>query len=459
MRLYSEYQRLEDTKRALQDIRISLGPNKKQELIRLIYETSKRDCVIPSLLLKEAVGDNLLSPRKSFASIKDYLLRKRFSVACKDKKDHRFHFPKLILDAEYSVSKKKLSTFYPERIFIEKDAGDFSITKSILKRLPRSKHIKINSLKGYIKENNERKNQIRDYNERTKNLFLVKERYDFIKPCPCSKGVVGCGYYILNLGFGCIYECSYCFLQNYTNVNGIVIPVNIDDFLFRLEALFTKNPGSLRIGTGEFTDSLALDGLTGFSQILIEFFSRFENKTLELKTKSNNVEKILELRGRNNIVISWSLNPQFIVDSDEWQTCDLMERLEAAKKCCEAGYLVGFHFDPLIYSKKWKENYRELVDLLFKAVSYKNIAWISLGTFRFSPRLKTIIEQRFPDSRILDEELIIGFDKKLRYLEQLRIEIYKSMISWIRKYSDSVLVYLCMEPKDVWEGSLGRIKF
>ena len=207
------------------------------------------------------------------------------------------------------------------------------------------------------------------------------------------------------------------------------------------------------------TDSLALDDLTGFSNILIDFFSRAENATLELKTKSNNIKSILGLKHNRRTVISWSLNPQSVIDSDEWQTNNLYQRLDAAKECCDAGYLVGFHFDPIIYSADWESPYRELINILFKRIDCKNIAWISLGTFRFMPKLKTIVEQRFSKSKILDEELIIGFDKKLRYGQPQRVKIYKKMLSWIKSYSGSVLVYLCMEPKEIWEETLGRCKF
>ena len=196
-----------------------------------------------------------------------------------------------------------------------------------------------------------------------------------------------------------------------------------------------------------------------YSKILIDFFSRFENVTLELKTKSINVENILKLNHKKRTVIAWSLNPQSVIDSDEWQTSSLEERLSAARRCCQAGYSVGFHFDPVIYSANWEREYREVVDALFKKINSANIAWISLGTFRFSPRLKTIIEQRFPQSKILDEELMLGFDRKLRYRSKQRIRIYKKMVSWIRSHCRFTLVYLCMEPKEIWREVLGRSRF
>ncbi|MDD5005244.1 MAG: hypothetical protein PHS93_01910 [Candidatus Omnitrophica bacterium] len=459
MRFYQETKRLEDVQSAIKETRLHFGPNKLQELIRLVYEVSRRDNIPPRILLKQATKNTKTEDtRQAFVYLRDYFLKKRFSIAYGNSGNFKCYLPKVSLDKKAVVSKENLGNFYPENIFVEQDVKDYSLTKRMLKSFSSARHIVINYIGDYVKSQ-KNKTPIINYNSRAKNLFLIKERFDFIKPCPCSKGVIGCGYCILNLGFGCIYECSYCFLQGYTNAHGIILPVNIEDFLKRLGWFINKSKVPIRIGTGEFTDSLALDNLTDFSKILIDFFSRSENAKLELKTKSNNVKNILKLRHNKNTVISWSLNPQPIIDSDEWQASSLKQRLDAAKECCQAGYPVGFHFDPIIYSSNWENLYRELVDNLFKKIGFRDIAWISLGTFRFVPRLKTIIEQRFPNTKILNEELMLGFDKKLRYNPGLRTGIYKKMSSWIKSYSGSARVYLCMEPKEIWQDVLGRCKF
>ncbi|MBI4982836.1 MAG: hypothetical protein HZC15_06890, partial [Candidatus Omnitrophica bacterium] len=81
----------------------------------------------------------------------------------------------------------------------------------------------------------------------------------------------------------------------------------------------------------------------------------------------------------------------------------------------------------------------------------KNIAWISVGTFRFVPQLKQVIERRFPQNIILDEALLPGFDGKLRYPYYLRREIYKKMLGYIFKHSRKLKLYLCMEERRMWK--------
>ena len=207
----------------------------------------------------------------------------------------------------------------------------------------------------------------------------------------------------------------------------------------------------MRIGTGEFSDSLMLDHITEYSLPIIEFFSKHKNALFEFKTKSSNIENLLKAKHGGNIVASWSLNPQRIIDKNEFFTARLNERIKSAEKCIKAGYKAGFHFDPVIYFKEWKKEYANVIDLLFSRIKPRDIAWISIGTFRFKPELKPIIENRFPDNKILDEELLLGYDNKLRYPYGLRYNMYKFLLNALKRHSKKVPVYLCMEEISMWK--------
>ncbi|MCM8782713.1 MAG: hypothetical protein NC828_06690, partial [Candidatus Omnitrophica bacterium] len=309
---------------------------------------------------------------------------------------------------------------------------------------PKSEFKKIKSLKDFLEKRP--RYTIRDYNRRRDCFFVIIEKHDFFKKCPCTKMAVSCGYHIFNLGFGCTFECTYCYLQEYTNCPGIILPSNIEKYF----AIFKdyKRPG-MRIGTGEFTDSLAIDDITQYSIPLVDFFNKNKEIIFEFKTKSDNIANLVRARHEKNIVISWSLNPENVIRENEFYTASLENRLKAAVECVRAGYMVGFHFDPIIHYNSWENDYNMLVNCLFDKIPPKYIAWISLGTFRFKPNLKRIIENRFPNSTILDEELLMGFDNKLRYPTKIRYIMYKKMVSWLRKRAKNVPVYLCMEKKDI----------
>lgn len=432
------YSALKSAKNLVKDKLPLFGINKSREITRLLFEISKRDKISPSILLNSAKTSD-------FNKLKHYLLNLRFPVSYPTSDISRFYLPKIELDEENIVFLKD-KTYYPEHIYYEKSAADSGLTKRAKSVFAKSSFSEIPSLKEHIKHN--QRFSMPDYNKRRNTLFLVNQLDDYFKKCPCTKNAVGCNYHIFNLGFGCIFECTYCYLQEYTNSPGIVLSSNTERFF---EEFSNYKKPKMRIGTGEFSDSLMLDNLTMYSTQIIKFLKNEKDIMFEFKTKSNNIENLLKANHSGNIVVSWSLNPQSIIDKNEFYSASLEERINSAKKCIKAGYKTGFHFDPVFYYTDWKKDYKKLIKYLFSAVKSENIAWISIGTFRFKPQLKKVIENRFPENAILDEELIIGYDNKLRYPDETRYNIYRCITDELLKYDKNLPVYLCMESTSMWK--------
>jgi spore photoproduct lyase len=134
-------------------------------------------------------------------------------------------------------------------------------------------------------------------------------------------------------------DCVYCILQAYLNNPYLSFFVNIEDLLDELTEAFAYNPQHFwRIGTGEFTDSLALDRLTGLSRILIDFMRDKSSAVLELKTKTAVIENLAGLDHGGRTIVAWSLNSPAIVAKEEIRTASLEQRLAAAAKCASWGY-------------------------------------------------------------------------------------------------------------------------
>ncbi|MFW6134069.1 MAG: radical SAM protein [Elusimicrobiota bacterium] len=429
----------------VEDIKIEIdkkfplfGVNKKREIVRLIYEIKKREEISTKYILDQ------FNSNEGFNQVKKKLLSRRFPEAFSKNKKFEPYLPKIKISEQNFVQVKE-KNFYPERIYFDRESQNSSVLKKAKEHFEESEFIEIPGFKEYCKNN---KYDIQTYNNRRKNLFIVKEKYDFFKRCPCTKGCISCNYYIFNIGFGCPYECTYCYLQEYTNSPGIVIPSDIQRHFNRVQTKLNKKT---RMGSGEFADSLALDHITNFSSLIIDRFRKFPEVVFEFKTKSTNIKNILKSIQSENIVVSWSVNPQNIIDENEFYSASLEERINAAEKCVKAGFRVGFHFDPIFYYPTWEEDYKEVVEEIFDNIPKDRIAWISLGTFRFKRELKKIIENRFPENNILDEELMIGFDGKLRYSKTKRKNIYQSIVDMIKKSNPQQFIYLCMENNDVWK--------
>ncbi|MBN1255744.1 MAG: DNA photolyase [Deltaproteobacteria bacterium] len=277
-----------------------------------------------------------------------------------------------------------------------------------------------------------------------------------VKDCPGTIGHICCGYKIINVMTNCPLDCSYCILQTYLNNPCLTLYPEFTRIFSEIDEILDAHPHRIfRFGTGELGDSLALDGIVRFADEAVPLFARKLNAIFEIKTKACSVDHLLTLNHGGRTVCSWSLNPPTVIEGEEHRAASLEERLRAASRCADAGYHVGFHFDPLIAYPGWDDDYRRVVDLLFEHIEPCRAIWVSLGALRCSTSLKQVAQERFPTSRIFSGELIRGEDGKLRYLKPLRVAMYRHMVSWLRSYDAELFIYLCMERDDVWQEVFG----
>uniref|UniRef100_UPI0040575F87 spore photoproduct lyase family protein n=1 Tax=Candidatus Electrothrix sp. TaxID=2170559 RepID=UPI0040575F87 len=288
-------------------------------------------------------------------------------------------------------------------------------------------------------------------------LLLCRNRGKFFKPCPATREYTCCEYQVLNIGMGCPMDCVYCILQAYLNNPWISFFVNINELFTELDAAFAAKPQTfLRIGTGEFTDSLALDSLTHFSPLLVKYMRDKQNAVLELKSKSVVIDNLEGLEHGGRTIVAWSLNSPLIMEQEEIRTASLEERLAAAVRCAEWGYRLAFHFDPIIWHKGWQEGYRTTIQRLFAKVPADCIAWISLGALRYLPALQPIAAERFPQSNFFYEEFVEGLDGKSRYFRSQRVEMYKLIVDELARFADPrTCIYFCMESENIWKEVFG----
>ncbi len=337
-------------------------------------------------------------------------------------------------------------------LYVEEQCYDYSYTREIIKRssLPVSlvKDHGTPEVDGIYPENLTRGKQ---------SLFLCRNRGRFFKSCPGTREYNCCGYQVLNIGMNCPMDCVYCILQAYLNNPWLSFFVNIEDLFAELdEALQAEPDHVLRVGTGEFTDSLALDRLTGLSRHLIGYICEKENAVLELKTKSAMIDNLCNIDHNGRVIVAWSLNSPVIMGREEIRTATLDERLAAASRCAELGYPIAFHFDPIIWHEGWQDGYRYMIGKIFKAVPKERIVWISLGALRFLPHLKPIAASRFPHSRFFYEEFVEGLDGKSRYFRDQRVEMYKLLVNELNRFiSDRTCIYFCMESDVIWQEVFG----
>lgn len=345
------------------------------------------------------------------------------------------------------MRKKYLS---PSKIYIEESVSGLPLTQKICKKFDSVPKETIADSSELIQK---KKDNAMD--PRNPEFLLFENKGNIVKTCPGTKYYTCCGYWVLNSVINCNLGCSYCILQTYINNPLISITANLEDLFHQLEELLEENQGDFfRIGTGELSDSLAYDEILEVGSQLVKFFSHQDNGIIELKTKTDNIEHLLDIDHNKGTVVSWSLNPPSLIKEEEGATASLEERIEAALKCASKGYHIGFHFDPLFRYDGWRDEYLYVVDKVFSQIPAESIAWVSLGAFRFIPKLKDIIEQRHPSNDLVYGEFLRGKDGKMRYFKPLRVELFRSIYKRIKFHSEEIFVYLCMESQTVWEEAL-----
>jgi len=339
-----------------------------------------------------------------------------------------------------------------KRIYIHKDVRDEPLVKQIQSRpnLPIKMIDSIETLHADLAHADDPIKRGKDV------LLLSRQKGRFLKKCPGTQHYNCCGYQILHIGNFCSMDCSYCILQSYFNPPVCQFFVNHDDLFAELEAQ-EQMTGVARVGTGEFTDSFIWEQWSDLNTRLVQWFATQNRWILELKTKTVAVGKLCGQDHRRKTIAAWSLNTPKIVRSEEQGTASISARLRAAQKCASWGYPLAFHFDPIVLYEGCEKDYEAVIRALFEHVSPENIVWISLGTLRFMPQLKPLIQARFPESKIPYGELIPGLDNKMRYFKPLRIQIYRHMVTILHGLAPDVTVYFCMEDDEIWEKVMGFI--
>ena len=294
--------------------------------------------------------------------------------------------------------------------------------------------------------------------EREDILYLKRYLGRFLRHCPGTSHYRCCGYQIIHIGENCPLRCSYCILQAYFQDRVLKVWANQDDLWTELGRAFHANPGRrYRVGTGEFTDSLVLEALTGYSRDLVAFLGDFPQVCLELKSKVVDLSWMDAVRDPSKVLPAWSMNAPFIVDHEEQGQCaSLEERLAAARTCAEAGFRVCLHFDPVIHFPGWREGYERTAEMIFDHLRPEDIAYVSMGSFRHMPDLRRCIAENFPDSSYIYGEFVTGIDGKQRLLRPLRVEQLRFLANRLRQGGLDRQLYLCMESDEVWRAVLGR---
>jgi len=308
------------------------------------------------------------------------------------------------------------------------------------------------------------KNKANSYNEFTphnisseqKFTFKVQEKEGFgLGLCPvASEKTRCCNLLTLDAVESCGFDCSYCSIQSFYNQNTITFD---SKFAEKLKNLQLEKNKTYHIGTGQSSDSLMFGNREGVLDALFDFAKNNPNVILEFKTKSDNIKYFLENDVPKNILVTWSLNTQTIIDNEEHLTASLDKRILSARRLADKGVKVGFHFHPIVEYEGYLDEYQRVYEKLLVQFRPDEVVLVSFGTLTF---IKPVIKQlRGRDFKTKITQIPhIDASGKTSYPESTKIDMFKSAYEAFKPWQsgeDKVFFYMCMEPHELWQKCFG----
>jgi len=263
--------------------------------------------------------------------------------------------------------------------------------------------------------------------------------------------------YELHSAWGCLHTCDYCNIGEFIN-----IAMNVEDYLERLPELLRENPWLKLYKYDNHTDILAFEPEYGWCERLVEFFSRQDDAYLMIYTKSDNVDFLLPLKHDGKTIVCWTISCDTVSRLVEKDSPPMHRRIEAARKCQEAGYRVRARFSPIIPVKNWREENERMLEEYLSAVKPDIITMDMLKWIE--PREARDIF----DLSLWDEEFVSWVDKfaemeptqrprpilpngKQLFPHEVRAGVYRFFIERIKRLSPRTKISLCGETPEMWE--------
>ena len=327
-----------------------------------------------------------------------------------------------------------------ETIYIEEEIIDHSITKRILKTLPRAQLIEISR---YQELFNKRHQNFR-LQKRNPGLILAKKYDNFVLPVPAGFGMDAQENFYFSHMYNCLYDCRYCFLQGMYSSAHYVLFVNYEDFFKSISDTIDRySDCSLTFFSGYDCDSLAFEKVSGFAKDSLDFFSQAPSVELELRTKSIVTKSLIERDPVKNCIVAFSLSPHKISSILDKKAPSVARRTAALKQLAQRGWSIGLRFDPLIYCSDWEDLYSELIANVMNGLDPSRLHSVSHGPLRFPKEMHKKIVSLHPDNKLFS----FPMEKKggiISYGSEIEDLMSSFLQTELNKYTKQNKIFRCM---------------
>ena len=243
--------------------------------------------------------------------------------------------------------------FKPNAIYYEKDILNYPLGRQLMqdfKDIPKFEIANHNNIEEFRKKEN------KEFPHMKKNLIIgIRKTHKFVPNYKVSN------YLVPYTSSGCTAMCLYCYLVcHYNKCAYLRLFVNREQMLEKIIKTQEKSEDELVFEIGSNSDLILENTITHNLVWTIKNFAKSPKGYLTFPTKFHMVDEILDIPGKEKIIIRVSLNPKSIINKVELGTSNLKERIEAIIKLKKAGYKVGILIAPIILVDDYKSLYEEL---------------------------------------------------------------------------------------------------
>ena len=261
---------------------------------------------------------------------------------------------------------------------------------------------------------------------------------------------------------GCPFRCDYCWFGAVCRLF-----VNIDEYRSHLDA-WVDSAGEQRLYKWDNqSDTPCFEPEWGFSRMLVEYFAAKPERYLQIYAgKSDNVDYLLDMDHRGKTIIQWSVGTRTQCEQMEERTATMAERIEAVRKCQQAGYIVRYRFSPMIPVADWREGYTELIEAIFARTRPDIIMLCAFGWMDYAEARKClrwdlldaeIAEAMRAAAPFIDARgLTAGGGRPVPF--DARLSMCRHCIDEIRRVSPETHFALCLEMPEMWAALADKLQ-
>lgn len=271
-------------------------------------------------------------------------------------------------------------------IYLESKAKNYPLTQQILSKFSNASIIEIDHYKNIFDKN--------IWNQKlAPAIILAKQTNITILPTPPNYGYLGKSFFFKSV-LNCIFDCEYCYLKWAFKTPFPTIFVNYEDTQNAISEKITTLRQSWYLDTiyfyaSNYSDIQWLDEMINFNQSFIPFFEKFDNVLMESRTKSSNIQSLLQLNTQTfkhfkNTEISFSLNPQSIINSFEHKTSSLDERINSINTLISKWRKVWIRFLPLLPVENYLQIYHDFISYIKQKIDFNKVNSIFIWTIIYT---------------------------------------------------------------------------